>query len=141
MLYFDYLNSNGSLITIDHFKDCVFLLFFTRNKCKPCKLLMERMRLINLYHLVPVIISMDNSIQEWYNCFKLENWLLAPYFPIEYRKKCFKDFKVYTLPFLTIYNQNNQFNIPKELHNNINEIQNYIDFAISCIDNEEYEII
>lgn len=140
----EYLDSDGSLIPISHFDNCIFLLFFTRKKCRPCKILRDTLMFINLNqysNIVPVIVSMDTTVQDWDECPKINNWLLFPYFPIENRKKMFKDLQVSSIPFLILWNKDYKIIIPNSVYSNIYDLQNYIDTAMACVDIEQYEII
>jgi hypothetical protein len=143
-MYFDYLDSKGNLIPISHFENCIFLYFFTRKNCRPCTLLMERIGWLDLSkhtNLVPVIVSMDNNVKDWIECPKQDKWLSAPFFPVEYRKKMFKDLKVDCLPYLCIYSNDHQFKIPQHFYSNMIELKNNIDYIMQVFDNEQYEII
>jgi len=143
-MFFEYLDSDGVLLPPSHFVNCVFLLFFTRKKCRPCIQLLHNLKYLNLNsysNLVPLIVSMDKNIDEWDECPKLNGWLLFPFFPKEYREKLFKDFQINRLPFLVLCDETSHFKIPNELYNNVKDIEEYINFAMSCFDIEDFEII
>lgn len=143
-MYFEYLDSNGILLPYSHFVNCVYLLFFTRKKCRPCTRLLLLLKQLNLQihsNLVPVIVSMDKSIEEWNDCPKLNDWLVFPFFPKEYRETLFKKYQINQLPFLILCDETSHFKIPNELYNNIKDIQEFIDFTMSCFDIETFEII
>ena len=142
---FDYLDLDGALFPKKWFIDCFYLIVFTKNKCRPCKVLLDKLKCLNTTkhtNLVPVVISMDKSIDEWDKCFKPENWLAFPFFPIENRNQLFKKFRVDRLPFLVMADDKSHFIIPNETTRaDIDVLENYIEFTISCFNVEEFEII
>lgn len=103
MLHTEYLSStDGTLIPIEHFNECMFVLYFTKEqsvKCKNMLHMLAELRLEQTFtNIIFVQVSMDNTIIEWNNCFKNQNWLQFPYFPIHPRLNLFKQFKVDRLP-------------------------------------------
>ena len=108
MLNTEYLSTqDGRLIPIEHFDGCMFILYFTRYNSKKCREFLEILKSIELEktfsNIVFVQVSMDNTIQEWDDCFKNENWLQYPFFPVKNRKNLFKKYKVDRLPFMVAH--------------------------------------
>lgn len=142
---FEYLDINGSLFPKSWFVNCFYLVLFTRHKCKPCKFFINKLKqlyLSNHTNIVPVIISMDKTIEDWDKCCKIDNWLTFPFFPVKNRNRLFKKFRVDRLPFLVVADEDCHFIIPNDiLKSNVSVLQEYIDFTISCFNIEEFEII
>lgn len=147
MLKTDFLSaSDGSLLPIEHFSDCMFILFFTKNKSKKCAQMLgilQELRLENRYsNIVFVQVSMDNHIDDWSACPKNENWLEFPFFPIENRRNLFKQFNVECLPFMVVLIKDQEpykvsKNIFKDLYNNksnslTNELTRYQEHYGTC---------
>lgn len=142
---FDYLSSEGSLIPKSYFEGCIYLCIFTKNKCKPCKLLIDKINRIDMTkytNIVLVVISMDQNIDEWSQCKKPLNWLEFPFFPQENRKKLFSKFRVNYLPFITVADDNTWLNIERQdVIGRQDKLQTAIEYCISCFNVENFEII
>lgn len=143
---FEFLSTEeGQLLPFSHFEGCIFLLFFTRKRCSPCKQLVEKLNLIDFTKypsLVLVTISMDKVIHDWDTCFKPSNWLKLPYFPAIYRKRLYGKYQVDRLPFLVVCDQYASFSIPSHIiTGNQQELQEHLDFCINCFDVDEFVIV
>ena len=141
----DCLTSDGACIPFSHFKGCGFIVLFTRKQCQPCRTLERKLQSIDFSkytNIVLCIASMDKTIQDWDECFKIPNWLQVPFFPIDQRKKMFRKFQVNSLPFIVIADEKSWLHIPHHIiKSSVDDIKEFIDFTINCMDIEEFEII
>lgn len=142
---FDCLLSDGACLPYSHFKGCGFIILFTRKQCQPCRIFERKLQAIDLSKFINVvlcIVSMDNNVSDWDDCYKIPNWLQMPFYPIEDRKKLFKKFKVDSLPFLVIADETSWIHMPTHIvKSSVDDIKEFIDFTINCMDIEEFEII
>lgn len=142
----EYLSDcDGNLLPINHFNDCIFILYFTKHKCKPCVRIAQVLQSINLYafsNVVPVIVSMDNTLEEWDKCHKIKGWLYMPFYPIEERKALFSKYRVNATPFLTVCDNNTSLPIPRHiLAGDKHSLENYIEYCINCFDVENFVLL
>ena len=119
-MYIDHLASkDGRLLPMNHFTDCLIVLYFTVRKSIVCENVLgylETLRLENNYsNIVFVQVSMDKTIRDWDECVKNDNWLHIPYFPIQSRTSLFKTYKVDRLPFMVVCCGNNHLVVPRHV--------------------------
>jgi hypothetical protein len=143
---FEYLSdSDGNLLPISHFNNCIFILYFTKYKCKPCLKIAHILERINFYvfsNVVPVVVSMDNTLADWDKCFKMKGWLYIPFYPIDERKKLFRKYKVNCTPFMTVCDSNTDLSIPRHILNSGKEnLENYIEYCINCFDLDDFILL
>lgn len=143
---FEFLSdSDGNLLPISHFNDCIFILYFTKYKCGPCKRIGQVLQSINFHafsNVVPVVVSMDNTLSDWDKCFKMRGWLYVPFFPIDERKRLFRKYRVNSTPFLTVCDETTDLPIPRYiLTGDKHSLENYIEYCINCFDVENFVLL
>lgn len=85
---------------------------------------------------------MDNTIDDWDKCTKIDTWLTMPYFPVYSRKNLFKKYRVNSFPFMVVGDKDSKIEIPRQiLSGEISEIENYVNYAINCFDVESFVLV